>query len=87
MFPKKKRVINKKVLDRVRKLPCVVCGSKADDVDHIKTVGSGGNDSEDNLWPMCRSHHQQKHLLGLKRLCDKYPHLKEILFRKGFVFK
>jgi hypothetical protein len=39
---------------------------------HVKSKGSGGSDTEDNLWPLCVKHHAEIHNLGVFTFCDKY---------------
>lgn len=63
---------------------CVACGKNADDLDHIKTKGSGGKDDESNLWFVCRNCHIIKHAKGLKTFIKKHPHLEQILRDKGY---
>ncbi len=60
---------------------CSVCGTdKNIDMDHIRTKAAGGQD----LWPLCRRHHQERHAKGLSWIIETYPHTKEILKKKGF---
>lgn len=77
---------DKLLLERTRKLPCVVCGSVPSDVDHIKTRGSGGDDSEANCWPLCRGHHIEKHKIGLNSFAEKYQSAREGLLKKGWFY-
>ena len=42
-------------------IPCELCGSKANDVHHIKSRGMGGSKKRDvieNLMALCRKHHE-----------------------------
>lgn len=48
--------------DWVRELPCLVCGNTPSDPHHEPPVSRGGK-SED-LTPLCRFHHGQRHSLG-----------------------
>ena len=74
MFPKKKRVKNRKLLDSYREKRClidqgcmgVVCAH------HITSVGAGGGDSVDNLLPVCAKHHNEIHMSQIKFM-EKYP--------------
>lgn len=50
--------IRLRILKRDRWTCCVPgCGARAVDVDHIDNLGS---DDDDNLWSLCRPHHEQK---------------------------
>lgn len=60
-------------IDYVRSLPCRVCGDLPSEPDHIKTRGAGGGDDIDNLQPLCREHHQERHTIGIKTFMNKYP--------------
>lgn len=78
-------VKNPKLLKELRKLPCVVCSRPGpNDVDHIRSKGSGGDDSEHNLWTLCRSCHMNRHSQGLTRFVLSRPHARQILFSKGW---
>lgn len=87
MFPKLKRKINKELLEHIRSLRCVACGSYPPcDADHLITRGAGGDDSLENLWPLCRKCHYARHYMGLTEFVKKNLHLSEILIEKGFYF-
>lgn len=51
---------------------CVVPGCEATDIDfaHIKTVGSGGDDT--GGVSMCRRHHAEQHTLGIETFQAKH---------------
>ena len=38
----------------------VICGEPATDVDHKTPAYLGGSDEDDNLWALCRYHHNKK---------------------------
>lgn len=61
-FPKNARVKNKKLIDN-KKHNCEFCGKKNcyTNKHHIKTKGSGGDDTEDNLIELCGSCHRLVH--------------------------
>lgn len=64
MFPKHKRYANRKYLDWVKTLPCVVCAAPADDAHHIKGAGLGGMARKPPDWavmPVTRGCHQLIH--------------------------
>lgn len=72
-------------MDEVKKEPCLVCGSKYDvDPDHIRNRGSGGDDTPDNLWSLCRTHHILKTHLGIKKMIDTFPILGPELSKRGW---
>lgn len=78
-----KRIHDPKVLADVRGQPCVVCG-KPSDPAHIKSRGAGGDDTHDNVLPLCRSHHIKQHALGWNRFCTMFPRAGIELFRRGW---
>lgn len=64
--PKVKRVVNKKLL-RDKKGMCEICGRKGQtEKHHIKTKGSGGNDTKENLIEVCRICHTRIHTGKIK---------------------
>lgn len=71
-FPKPKRVVDKKLLAKVKAMPCLVCGKGPSDPDHIVTRGAGGGDEAHNVWPLCRTHHTERHKIGLHTFIAKY---------------
>lgn len=68
----------------IKASPCLVCGGRGVDVDHIKTRGSGGTDECFNLWPLCRRCHSEKHSKGLSTFILQNPNLKKRLFELGW---
>lgn len=65
-IPKQKRIQNKKLL-KDKKGKCKICGKTgATEKHHIKTKGSGGNDTEDNLIEVCRICHTKIHTGEIK---------------------
>lgn len=64
--PKNKRIVNKKLL-KDKKHKCEICGKVGPtEKHHIKTKGSGGNDTEDNLIEVCRICHTKIHAGKIK---------------------
>ena len=64
--PKIKRVVNKKLL-RDKKGMCEICARKGQtEKHHIKTKGSGGNDTKENLIEVCRICHTKIHTGEIK---------------------
>jgi len=57
--------------------PCDPC--------HIKSKGSGGPDSRENIFAMCRKHHSEQHAIGIISMWNKYPIFKMKLSGMGWV--
>ncbi len=66
------RVVDRQLLDAVKKLPCIACGTMPTDPDHITTQGAGGGDVANNVWPLCRACHTIRHLKGLGFMVKNY---------------
>ena len=65
--PKPKHVVDQKLIQKVRSYgKCMLegqgecCGVL--DIHHIRSRGSGGGDTEDNVILLCRCHHQLAHM-------------------------
>lgn len=56
----------------LKTLACIVCGKRPVDLCHIRSRGAGGPDEPFNLYPGCRSHHQEQHRLGIVTFAVKY---------------
>lgn len=76
--PKHKRIIDKKLLEEIGRGYCEVSYQcpQPTDAHHIKTRGSGGDDTRENVIGLCRRHHTEIHQIGISRFLAKYPHLK-----------
>lgn len=74
MIPKKKRIINRELLDSYHSKPCIINKGCMGQVvaHHIKTKGSGGDDIENNLWALCMLHHKILHDIGHYTFCIKF---------------
>ena len=61
-FPKNVRVKNKKIISK-KKHNCEYCGKKNcyTNTHHIKSKGSGGDDTENNLIELCSNCHRKVH--------------------------
>ena len=60
-IPKNKRIVDKKLL-KDKKGICELCGNKGQtEKHHIKSKGSGGNDTKENLIEVCRKCHTKIH--------------------------
>ena len=61
---------------------CEVCNkSYPSDPHHLTPIGAGGNDTDDNVIPLCRHHHAEFHKIGLSKMMFKYPRVKNFLVR------
>lgn len=84
---KKKRIVDVKLLQEVKKKPCLVCGYSPTDPCHIKSKGSGGNDIELNVLPLCRPCHTEQHTKGIKTFILLHPSLWKYLTQLGWSFE
>ena len=79
MFPKPKRIKDPEAIERARKDYCQVCWLRYGlSVHHIKSRGSGGGDTSDNLITLCRKCHDRAHSARLSK-----GRLREIKSREG----
>lgn len=76
---KPKRIENRQLIDEIKEEPCLICSKTPVDAHHLTSVGAGGDDTEDNLAPLCRKHHSEFHQYGLSKFCWKYPKIREFL--------
>ncbi len=88
MFPKKKRVVNKELLEKMRKRPCDACKRvPTKDVPnqacHIQTRGSGGDDIESNLYTGCLWCHDLQGK-SWQKIFEKYPFFRQVIYDKGW---
>lgn len=68
MYPKPKRIRDKKAIEEARKPYCELCGRHGImHVHHIKSKGSGGGDVPDNLICLCWGCHRKVHDGVIKR--------------------
>lgn len=79
MFEKPKRYVNEDNIKLVQDRPCVCCNAHPSDAHHLTTKGAGGGDHINNLINLCRKHHTEIHKIGLKKMCWKFPKIKEWL--------
>lgn len=63
---------------------CIACNRMGSALHHIKTRGSGGNDKDWNLIPLCIEHHTEVHKLGMVKFGEKYPKVNEWLLSHGW---
>lgn len=85
MFQKNSRIINKDLLKSYHSKGCLIC-NRLSDPCHIKSKGSGGDDIESNLMPLCREHHTKQHQIGWRRMTELYPQVYFYLKRYGWSF-
>jgi hypothetical protein len=70
-----------KLAKEIRKNPCIVCGRFPVDADHILAFARDKDkDVAENMWPLCRSHHNEK-ALSLVDFVNKYRLHEELLNR------
>lgn len=75
------------LLEEIRRGPCTSCFKAGRcDPDHISTVGSGGETSVQNLWPLCRACHVKKGQEGLTTFVARRPHLRIVLICKSWQY-
>ena len=84
MFLKKRRIVNKDLLQQIKQKPCIICGHKPSDSAHIKTVGAGGNDVEINVISLCRPHHTEQHKTGIRTFALEHPKVLKHLLSMGW---
>lgn len=79
----KERVVDENILRAVRLINCLPCFPKEQttptEADHVTTRGAGGDDSYENVWPLCTEHHRERHQIGLLTFVRKYPILRRWL--------
>lgn len=78
---------NKKLAQKYRGLPCVICGNPGNG-DHILNYkGWATRDADWNLWSLCFSHHREKtdHKKGLYGFVNEYG-LEGKLLEREFYF-
>lgn len=64
-YPKKEK------LDLPPRQNCWICG-KPGEWDHLRTRGAGGGNEMQNLQPLDRYHHVERHTMSLKDFVKKY---------------
>lgn len=80
---KKLRIKDKDLLGSVRGKKCLICTNPSDPA-HIKSKGSGGDDTADNVFPLCRTHHQRQHQIGWGRFAKEFPIIYFELEKRGW---
>jgi hypothetical protein len=83
-FPKPKRIKDRALLDAKKQLPCAACGTRRNvDPHHIRSKGSGGDDTDMNIIPLCRRDHSDWEQIGVVKMVAKYPTVGVWLERNG----
>ncbi len=78
-------------LNQIRSIPCLACGKQPPShAHHIKSKGSGGDDSWFNVIPLCEIHHvmgerSESWHAGKISFLKKYPHVLDHLTQLGWV--
>lgn len=81
MLGKRKRIVDKTLIEMVKGMPCVACGKKPVDAHHVTTRGAGGHDIPENLMPLCLVHHTAWHKEGIFRMLYKFPSITDWLVK------
>lgn len=84
VYQKTERIENRELLNTFHKMRCLVCSRYGCDPCHIKSKGSGGDDTHDNLLNLCRIHHSEQHAKGHKYMSEKYPSYRLALESRGW---
>ena len=83
--PKTKRIDDPELLKKISKMKCQIgrnCKGRVDPA-HVTSKGAGGDDTEENVMPLCRKHHNQWHWLGIKTMVSKYSEIALWLLAKN----
>lgn len=70
-------------MDSFKFKKCLLCSVQAVGA-HVKTQGSGGDDIEENVIPLCVQHHGEQHNIGIISFLEKYPIILEYLISLGW---
>lgn len=82
---KRKRIVNKALVTTYWFKKCHISGcGRGATPSHVKTRGSGGDDCEYNLTPLCLQHHGEWGQIGWVRFCYKYPEYLVLLEEQGW---
>jgi hypothetical protein len=87
---KPKRVVDRKLLARVRKQACCVCGKEpppSNDASHILTRGAGNPDIAVNVVSHCRGHHVEFGAVGPTKFFKRYPWFWTMLQQWGWTLE
>lgn len=84
MISKPVRKVDKKLLEAVRKTPCVVTGKVPSDPHHVKSRKSGGPDTSWNVMPLNRRLHREAHRMGMHWMETAYEGVETWLAYNGW---
>ena len=69
----------KSYIKYIKSIPCLVCGHRPVDPDHLSHRGSAGKGKtitgtilDYSCVPLCRIHHSERHSSGLKKFQERY---------------
>jgi hypothetical protein len=51
-------------VERIRALPCVICGRTPSEAAHVRSRGAGGTWRD--IVPLCTTHHRMQHDMGIR---------------------
>lgn len=82
---KPKTLRDKKYLEWVRTLPCIVCQSTPAVPHHEGVRGMGLKASDRDTLPLCHKHHDERHRTGVKTFWGSIDY-KDIISRLNAVY-
>ena len=68
----------------IKNLGCMICSRTPSFLHHIKTRGSGGDNSRENLAALCLGCHSEVHQIGAVTFFKKHSRYREILEARGW---
>lgn len=68
----------------IKSQSCAACGESKVDACHIRSKGAGGPDEEWNLYPGCRSCHQEQHRIGMATFIHRHKNVRAYFESKGW---
>jgi 5-methylcytosine-specific restriction endonuclease McrA len=80
------RIVDTMAKEAAKTQPCVVCARFEADPHHLISRGAGGHDLEWNLMPLSRDCHTMVHKIGLTKMSEKYPQVKQWLLKHDWEF-
>jgi hypothetical protein len=77
LLSKCRRVVDKELLQAVRREQCCIdsCNLQAE-AAHVKSRGAGGDDTAENVCPLCWLHHGEQHTIGWVRFRIRHPEVR-----------
>lgn len=83
---KPRKISRPALLKHFRTLNCVICGAADPDPAHIRSVGAGGWDIDENIVPLCREHHSLQHSKGWMYMLRTFERLAAHFRKLGWVW-